>query len=98
MACKINSFAIPKYPIDHHDKVKKLRFDIFVVGDDRVDKDDYLEKQGVTVVYTPYGKGISSSSLKRRISAGYEVLKKKADNLLPIDAVETARKHGVKRR
>ena len=46
----------PQHPLDHAGKVKKLMFDVFVVGDDLVGKCDYLEKQGVMVVYTPYGK------------------------------------------
>lgn len=90
-AIKGPDLVIPQHSIDHHDKVKKLKFDVFVVGDDWVGKYDYLEEQGVTVVYTPYGKGASSSSLKRKIAERYEKLKKKADELLPEDAVEKAR-------
>ena len=48
-------------------KVKKLNFDVFVVGDDWVGKYDYLKEQGVDVVYFPYGAGISSTNLKQRI-------------------------------
>lgn len=87
LECKVNSFAIPKYPLDHHDKVKKPRFDIFVVGDDRVDKYDCLEEQGVTVVYTPYGRGCPPTSLKQKIATSYEKLRKRADSLLPNDAI-----------
>ena len=47
---------------------------------------DYLEKKGVTVVYFPYGVGISSSSLKEQIYKNYEKLKNKADNHFPADA------------
>ena len=90
-AIKGPDLVIPQHSLDHHDKVKKLKFDVFVVGDDWVGKYDYLAEQGVTVVYTPYGKGVSSSSLKRKIASGYEILKKKSDSLLPNDAVETAR-------
>ena len=96
-AIKGPDLVIPQHSLDHHDKVKKLKFDVFVVGDDWVGKYDYLEEQGVTVVYTPYGRGVSSSSLKRKIAEGYEMLKKKSDSLLPIDAVETARGFGVKK-
>ena len=49
-------------------------------------KYDYLKEQGVDVVYFPYGAGISSSSLKKRIYENYEKLQKKADNHLPLDA------------
>jgi choline-phosphate cytidylyltransferase/glycerol-3-phosphate cytidylyltransferase len=89
-AIKGPDLVIPQHSLDHRDKVKKLKFDIFVVGDDWVGKYDYLEKLGVTVVYTPYGRGISSSSLKTEIAKKYEELKKKADTLLPTDAVEKA--------
>ena len=90
-AIKGPDLVIPQHSLDHRDKVKKLKFDVFVVGDDWVGKYDYLEEQGVTVVYTPYGRGVSSSSLKRRISASYEKLRRKADSLLPENAVEQSR-------
>ena len=76
----------PQHSLDHHDKVKKLKFDVFVVGDDWVGKYDYLEEQGVTVVYTPYGRGTSSTSLKQKIATNYERLKKKSESHLPLDA------------
>ena len=91
-AIKGPDLVIPQHSLDHHDKVKKLKFDVFVVGDDWVGKYDYLEEQGVTVIYTPYGKGASSSSLKKQIAERYEAMKKKADTLLPMDAVEKARR------
>lgn len=91
-AIKGPDLVIPQHSLDHHDKVKKLKFDVFVVGDDWVGKYDYLEEQGVTVVYTPYGKGVSSSALKKKISERYEKLKKKSERLIPDDAVERARK------
>ena len=50
------------------------------------------KEMGVTVVYTPYGRGTSSSSLKRRISERYAKMRKKSETLLPADAVEKARK------
>lgn len=85
-AIKGPDLVVPQHSLDHHDKVKKLKFDVFVVGDDWMGKYDYLEEQGVTVVYTPYGKGVSSSSLKKEIHERFEKLKKKTDNHLPIDA------------
>ena len=91
-AIKGPDLVIPQHSLDHHDKVKKLKFDVFVVGDDWVGKYDYLEEQGVTVVYTPYGKGTSSTSLKKKIHDRFEAMKKKTDNHLPDDAVEKARK------
>lgn len=85
-AIKGPDLVIPQHSLDHTDKVKKLKFDVFVVGDDWVGKYDYLEKMGVTVVYTPYGKGVSSSSLKEKIRKNYAKLKKRADSHLPLNA------------
>ena len=85
-ALKYPDIVIPQKSLNHTDKVKKLHFDIFVVGDDWVGKYDYLEELGVTVVYFPYGDGISSSELKERIWTRYKKLQKTADNHLPMDA------------
>ena len=90
-AIKGPDIVIPQRSLDHKDKVAKLNFDIFVVGDDWTGKYDYLKEQGVQVVYFPYGAGISSSSLKKRIYDNYKKLQEKADNHLPIDA-ETEKK------
>ena len=84
-AIKYPDIVIPQHSLDHRDKVKKLNFDIFVVGDDWTGKYDYLKDMGVTVVYFPYGKGVSSSSLKDRIYTNHEKLKDKADNHFPLD-------------
>lgn len=86
-ALKYPDIVIPQKSLNHTDKVKKLHFDIFVVGDDWVGKYDYLEEMGVTVVYFPYGEGISSSELKERIWTRYKKLQQTADNHLPIDTV-----------
>lgn len=82
-AIKGPDVVIPQKSLNHSAKVKKIKFDIFVVGDDWNGKYDYLEEQGVDVVYFPYGDGISSSNLKKRIHENYEILKKKADSHLP---------------
>ena len=84
-AIKGPDIVIPQKSLNHADKVKKLNFDIFVVGDDWVGKYDYLKEQGVEVVYFPYGQGISSSSLKKRIYENYEKLQNKANNHFGID-------------
>lgn len=84
-AIKGPDIVIPQKSLDHTDKIKKLHFDIFVVGDDWAGKYDYLEKLGITVVYFPYGSGISSSSLKKRIYENYKKLQQKADSHLPDD-------------
>ena len=91
-AIKGPDLVIPQDSLEHSDKVKKLKFDVFVVGDDWVGKYDYLEKLGVTVVYTPYGRGISSSALKNRIAAKYAKLRRKSESHLPNNADDLARK------
>lgn len=90
-AIKGPDVVIPQHSLDHRDKVKKLNFDVFVVGDDWTGKYDYLKEMGVTVVYFPYGKGVSSSELKTRIHTRFNKLREEADNHLPMDAVEVAR-------
>ncbi|MBQ8251079.1 MAG: adenylyltransferase/cytidyltransferase family protein [Alphaproteobacteria bacterium] len=82
-ALKYPDIVIPQKSLDHSDKVKKLNFDIFVVGDDWTGKYDYLEEHGVTVVYFPYGDGVSSSSLKKRIYNNYQKLQNTVDNHFP---------------
>ena len=84
-ALKGPDIVIPQHSLDHTDKVKKLNFDVFVVGDDWTGKYDYLKDLGVDVVYFPYGMGISSSSLKEKIYNSYAKLQKKADQQLPPD-------------
>ncbi|MGP1489464.1 MAG: adenylyltransferase/cytidyltransferase family protein [Treponema sp.] len=85
-ALKYPDIVIPQNSLDHTDKVDKLHFDVFVVGDDWVGKYDYLQKEGVTVVYFPYGAGVSSTNLKQRIYDRYSELKKIADNHFAVDA------------
>ena len=77
--------VIPQKSLNHTDKVKKLKFDIFVVGDDWVGRYDYLKEQGVDVIYFPYGDGVSSSNLKKKIYNSYKKLQDKADSHFPID-------------
>lgn len=79
-ALKLPDVVIPQHSLDHTDKVNKLNFDIFVVGDDWTGKYDYLKDQGVTVVYFPYGKSCSSTSLKEKIYNNYKNLINKTDN------------------
>ena len=84
-AIKGPDIVIPQRSLDHTDKVTKLNFDIFVVGDDWNAKYDYLKDLGVQVVYFPYGQGISSSNLKKRIYENYKKIQAKTDNHLPAD-------------
>jgi len=85
-AIKGPDVVIPQHSLSHRDKVAALKFDIFVVGDDWKGKYDYLEELGVSVVYFPYGKGVSSSNLKDRIYQNFEKLRKQVDGHFPIDA------------
>lgn len=82
-AIKGPDIVIPQHSLEHSDKVKKLNFDVFVVGDDWVGKFDYLIKLGVTVVYFPYGKGVSSTKLKETLKSNYKTLKVKSDSHFP---------------
>ncbi len=84
-AIKGPDIVIPQKSLDHTDKVDKLHFDIFVVGDDWAGKYDYLKAQGVDVVYFPYGDGVSSTNLKKKIYNNYRKLQQKVDNHLPAD-------------
>lgn len=84
-AIKGPDIVIPQKSLDHADKVKNLHFDIFVVGDDWAGKYDYLKGQGIDVVYFPYGDGISSSNLKKRIYNNYKKLQDKANSHIPVD-------------
>lgn len=79
-ALKLPDVVIPQHSLNHTDKVGKLNFDIFVVGDDWTGKYDYLKEQGVTVVYFPYGKSCSSTSLKEKIYNNYKNIINKTDN------------------
>ena len=82
-AIKGPDIVIPQHSLEHTEKVKKLKFDIFVVGDDWAGKFDYLEDLGVSVVYFPYGKGVSSTKLKEEIKNNYNSLKNKSDSHFP---------------
>ncbi len=85
-ALKYPDIVIPQHSLDHTEKVRKLNFDVFVVGDDWVGKYDYLKELGVDVVYFPYGQGISSTSLKKRIYDNYEKMRNITDNHFPLNA------------
>ena len=50
-ALKYPDIVVPQNSLDHHDKVKKLKFDVFVVGDDWVGKYDYLEEQSPARIF-----------------------------------------------
>lgn len=78
-ALRYPDIVIPQHSLDHTEIVKKLHIDIFVVGDDWQGKYDYLQDIGIKVFYFPYGKGITSSSVKESIFQKYEKMKNKID-------------------
>jgi choline-phosphate cytidylyltransferase/glycerol-3-phosphate cytidylyltransferase len=78
-ALKYPDIVIPQHSLDHTEIVNKLNIDIFVVGDDWLGKYDYLQDLGIKVFYFPYGKGITSSSVKENIILKYEKMKNKID-------------------
>jgi choline-phosphate cytidylyltransferase/glycerol-3-phosphate cytidylyltransferase len=92
-ALKYPDIVIPQHSLDHREKVHKLNFDVFVVGDDWTGKFDYLKELGVSVVYFPYGKGITSTNLKEKIYKKYSKMKEKADSHFPAD-INTSRLTG----
>jgi choline-phosphate cytidylyltransferase/glycerol-3-phosphate cytidylyltransferase len=73
------NLVIPQRSLEHSQRVKDLNIDVFVVGDDWRGKYDYLKKLGVLVFYFPYGKGVSSSELKKRIYSQYTELREQVD-------------------
>lgn len=79
-ALKFPDLVIPQHSLEHSELVKKLHIDAFVIGDDWIGKYDYLKELGVEVFYFPYGKGSSSTSIKRKIYDQYAKLKSQADN------------------
>ena len=79
-ALKYPDIVIPQHSLDHTELVKKLNIDVFVVGDDWTGKYDYLRDLGVTVFYFPYGKGVSTTQIKKDIIANYEEIKSKIDH------------------
>ncbi|NLV19749.1 MAG: adenylyltransferase/cytidyltransferase family protein [Bacteroidetes bacterium] len=78
-ALKYPDIVIPQKSLDHTEIVSKLHIDIFVVGDDWSGKYDYLNELGVKVFYFPYGKGVSSSKLKKQIITNYQEMKERID-------------------
>lgn len=76
---KFPDIVIPQRTLDHTEIVKKLNIDVFVVGDDWLDKYDYLKGLGVKVFYFPYGDGVSSTNIKQQIAENYIELRSRSD-------------------
>lgn len=71
--------VVPQHTLEHSLTVQKLNIDAFVIGDDWFGKYDYLRDFGVKVFYFPYGKGVSSSGLKKTIYEQYANFLKDSD-------------------
>ncbi|KZN37369.1 adenylyltransferase/cytidyltransferase family protein [Pseudoalteromonas luteoviolacea] len=81
---KYPDLVVPQHTLEHTDTVKKLNIDKFVIGDDWYGKYDYLKELGVEVYYLPYGKGVSSTNLKKKIYEEYlELVRKSDDHPIP---------------
>lgn len=78
-ALKYPDLVIPQHSLEHTQRTSDLNIDIFVVGDDWRGKYDYLKDLGVKVFYFPYGRGISSSNLKKQIFQDYKNRVAKSD-------------------
>ena len=66
--------AIPQKNLNKIEALKKLKFNILIVGDDWYNSDKWnkeeeeLKKYGVTVIYLPYTSGISSTEIKEKLN------------------------------
>lgn len=78
-ALKHPDIVVPQHSLDHSLLVKKLHVDVFVIGDDWLNKYDYLEDLDVKVFYFPYGAGVSSTKIKQQITSNYRKIKKQVD-------------------
>lgn len=78
-ALKHPDIVVPQHSLDHSFLIKKLHVDAFVIGDDWLNKYDYLEKSGVKVFYFPYGMGVSSTKIKQQITSNYTKIKSEVD-------------------
>jgi choline-phosphate cytidylyltransferase/glycerol-3-phosphate cytidylyltransferase len=76
---KAPDVVIPQHTLKHDSTVQNLNIDIFVIGDDWAGKYDYLKELGVKVFYFPYGKGVSSTNLKKKIHDDYTKLIESSD-------------------
>ena len=77
---KYPDLVIPQHTLNHKETVNNLNIDIFVIGDDWNGKYDYLKELGVKVFYLPYGVGVSSTNLKKKIYTQYQILLDGSDN------------------
>jgi glycerol-3-phosphate cytidylyltransferase len=76
---KYPDLVIPQHTLEHTETVKNLNVDKFVIGDDWNGKYDYLKELGVDVFYLPYGVGVSTTNLKKKIYNEYHKLVQASD-------------------
>ena len=73
-ACRYVDLAIPHSNSDKLLAWSKIKFDILIIGDDWYDSESYnmfeeqLKQRGVKIIYIPYTKGVSASSIEEKIS------------------------------
>lgn len=79
-ALKMPDIVIPQHSLDYRQVAKNLNWDIFVVGDDWEGKFDYLKDMGIKCFYFPYGRGVSTTKLKKQIWEDYDKLIQSVDN------------------
>lgn len=82
LSCQYVSSVIPNEGgADSKPAILSVKPDIIAIGDDWAKKDYYkqmnftqewLEEQGIVLVYIPYTRGISSSDIRKRILATKE--------------------------
>lgn len=89
---KYVDLAIPQKSLDIGSIVNKMNINTFVVGDDWQTKFDYLREENVEVFYFPYGVGVSSSSLKKRIYENYEKILQNVDKHSHPETIKEVRK------
>jgi glycerol-3-phosphate cytidylyltransferase len=69
---KCVDLAIPQDNLDKFVMWKKLKFDVMFIGDDWFETDRFkkyekdLARVGVEIIYLPYTKGVSTSSMKKK--------------------------------
>ena len=72
---KYVDIAIPQNNMSKVKAVKKLKFNVLIVGDDWYDSEKWnkeeleLNKYGVKVIYFPYTSEISSTRVKKRLKS-----------------------------
>jgi len=79
-ALKYPDIVIPQHSLDFTKMIKRLNMNVLVLGDDWEGKFDYVKDSGVKVFYFPYGRGVSSTELKERITKKYRALVNSVDS------------------